>query len=224
MVIPAPLSADEKKNRPGDTKKQEAVDQEAGKGETTEKKDEAAPDNESETGLPTRDFTEEDFKPKVEEESYAWMIIRTIIIMGLLIGGFYYFFRFVTKKTGIQLRGEDVVNILSIVPIGQNKYLQVIDLAGKLLVLGITDNNITLISEITDRDEIDRIRILSARTPVGDEGGFQDYLARQLGRVIERFQTGKRGGRMGFHESGVDIDYLKKQRSRLKNLNGDDND
>ncbi len=223
-VAVSPLYPDTKKEKPGDVKKEEVREKgDAGKKADAEKTGDAL-DDESKTGLPTKEYTDEDFKPKVEEESYAWMIIRTIIILGLLIGGFYYFFRFVTKKTGMQLRGEEVVNILSIVPIGQNKYLQVVDLAGKLLVLGITDNNISLISEITEKDEIDRIRILSSRVPTGGEGGFQDYLTKQIGRVIERFQTGKNRGRMSFHDSGVDMDFLKQQRSRLKNLNGVDDE
>ena len=70
-------------------------------------------------------------------------------MIGLLVGGFYYFFRFVTRKVGIQMLGRDVVQVLSVVPIGQNKYLQVVDLAGRVLVLGVTDSNINFITEIT---------------------------------------------------------------------------
>ena len=133
-----------------------------------------------------KDYTEEDFKPKVQEESTGWMLFKTLIILGLMVGGFYYFFRFVTKKAGIQLVGENVIQVLSIVPVGQNRYLQVVDVAGKMFVLGITENNINMITEITDREEKDRIRLMSSRSrPVKEEGGFQDYFFRQIGRVSE---------------------------------------
>lgn len=161
-------------------------------------------------------------KPSVEEESYAWLIIKTIIVLGALVGGFYYFFRFVTRKAGIQVLGRDVVQILSIVPLGQNKFLQVVELAGRILVLGVSENNINLITEVKDRDEIDRIRLLSSKSSPVQPGGFQDYIAKQVGRFLRR-DSGKRMVRSQDKVSGnVDMDrmdYLRRQRDRLRGLN-----
>ena len=58
-------------------------------------------------------------KPTVEEESYGWLIFKTIIVLGALICGFYYFYKFVTKKTGMHIVGREVIKVLSIVPVGQ---------------------------------------------------------------------------------------------------------
>ncbi len=161
-------------------------------------------------------------KPSVEEESYAWLIIKTIIVLGALIGGFYYFFRFVTRKAGIQILGREVVQVLSIVPLGQNKFLQVVELAGRVLVLGVSENSITLITEVKDRDEIDRIRLQSSKSTPMQPGGFQDYISKQVGRFLRR----DRGKRMVRGESKVSenidmdrMDYLRRQRERLKSLN-----
>jgi flagellar protein FliO/FliZ len=161
-------------------------------------------------------------KPSVEEESYAWLIIKTIIVLGALIGGFYYFFRFVTRKAGIQILGRDVVQVLSIVPLGQNKFLQVVELAGRVLVLGVSENSITLITEVKDRDEIDRIRLQSSKSTPIQPGGFQEYISKQFGRFLKR----DRGKRMARGESKVSgnidmdrMDYLRRQRERLKSLN-----
>jgi len=180
-------------------------------------------------GLPTREYKDEDFMPKVEEESYAWMIFKTILILGFLVGGFYFFFRFVTKRVGIQVLGENVINILSIVPIGQNKYLQVVDLAGKILVLGVSENGINLISEINEKDKIDQIRLLSTKNSHSkNKAGFQDYIMKHIGKLIDRKGKSRSGGRDIFkaksNESGVNLDYLKRQKDRLKNLNGIDNE
>ena len=115
------------------------------------------------------------------------MFIKMIFVLGIFGGGFYYFYRFVTKKAGIGLFGGEAIKVLSVVPLGQNKFLQVVDLAGKVLVIGVSDNAISLISEITEKDQIDRIRILSNRTPppTGSVGGFQDYVMKEIGRLIE---------------------------------------
>jgi flagellar biogenesis protein FliO len=161
-------------------------------------------------------------KPSVEEESYAWLIIKTIIVLGALIGGFYYFFRFVTRKAGIQVLGRDVVQVLSIVPLGQNKFLQVVELAGRVLVLGVSENSITLITEVKDRDEIDRIRLQSSKSTPIQPGGFQEYISRHFGRFLKR-DRGKRMVRGEGKVSGnIDMDrmdYLRRQRERLKGLN-----
>lgn len=180
-------------------------------------------------GLPGREYTEEEFKPQVGEESYGWLVFKTIIILGLLVGGFYYFFRFVTQKAGVQVMGQDVFQVLSIAPIGQNKYLQVVDMAGKILVLGISESSVNLIMEIKDKEEIDRIRLVSSRAVSVQRKGFQEMIAHQVGGIINRVAQG-RGGKSGTlsskedFDSSVDLSYLKRQKNRLKKLNGFEDD
>ena len=176
-------------------------------------------------GIPTKEYKDDDFKPSVEEESFLWMFIKLILVLGLFAGGFYYFYRFVTKKTGVSIFGGDAIRVLSVVPLGQNKYLNIVDLAGKVVVIGVSDNNINLITEITEKDQIDRIRILSNRTPPAQRGGggFHDYIIRQIGKIFGRMQEFKnRDGRSKStavdHPS--DVEYLRQQKIRLKNLNG----
>lgn len=183
-------------------------------------------------GLITKDYKEEDFRPVAEEESYAWLVVKTIFILGFIVGIFYIFLKYVTKKAGINVLGTDAIQVLSMVPIGQNKFLQIIDIAGKVLVLGVSDNSISLITEISDKSEIDRIRILSSRTGAARGKGFQDTLARHISGLLERIteRKGKSSQRTqqervqdtGRVEGDFDLDYLKKQRSRLKNLGNHD--
>jgi flagellar protein FliO/FliZ len=180
------------------------------------------------TGVPTKEYREEDFKPPVEEESYAWSFIKMLLVLGLFAAGFYYFYRFVTRKTGVNVFGREAIKVLSVVPLGQNKYLDVIDLAGKVMVIGVSENSINLIAEITDRDQIDRIRILSAKTPPRDRGGggFHENILRQIGKFIGRVHDYKSGDRYKSTtvEYPSDIEYLKRQKERLKNLNGIDDE
>lgn len=182
-------------------------------------------------GVPTKEYKDEDFKPQIEEESSLWMFIKMIFVLGIFAGGFYYFYRFITKKSGIGLFGGEAIKVLSVVPLGQNKFLQVVDLAGKILVVGVSDSAISLISEITEKDQIDRIRILSNRTPPADRkvSGFQEYVMKDIGRLIEKvreFRSGRSKGRMKttIIDNPEDIDYLRQQRNRLKDLNGSDHE
>ncbi len=180
------------------------------------------------TGIPTKVYREEDFKPPVEEESYAWSFIKMLLVLALFAVGFYYFYRFVTRKTGVNVFGREAIKVLSVVPLGQNKYLDVIDLAGKVMVIGVSENSINLITEITDRDQIDRIRILSSKAPPRDRGsgGFQENILRQIGRFMGRVHDYKNRDR--YKSTAVDypsdIEYLKRQKDRLRNLNGMDDE
>lgn len=187
-----------------------------------DKKDEKK-EEKQEGDLNMGDYGEDDFRPQVEEESTVWLIFKTIFVLGSIIGGFYFFFKFVTKKTGIQLLGQEVVKILSVVPLGQNKYIQVVDMAGKVLVLGITDNAINVLSEIHDKDEIDRMRLLSSKTVAQRVGGFQEYLTAQMGRMIEKvagFRHRSTPTVVEEDQEAGDLDYLRAHRQRIRELNG----
>jgi len=172
-----------------------------------------------------KNYNENDFKPQSEEVSYAWSIIKVIIILIVMVGGFYYFLRFVTKKAGVEILGEDVINILSIVPVGQNKYLQVVEVGEKMLLIGVGDSNINLITEITDKDERDRIRLLSSKSAPVKTGNFQKQFSAYLNRFVENVSKNRPENKISKNyknlESGVDLDYLRRQKNRLKKMNGD---
>lgn len=175
-----------------------------------------------------------DYKsPKFEEQSVGWLTIKAIFVVLLLGGGCYFLFRFVTKKSGLQRFGGEALRSVAVIPIGQSKYIQVVELAGRLLVLGVTDHAINNLLEITDRDEIERIKLLSSRSTPVMEGGFQEYFKNQLAAL---FQKGKPVGKKperhtSFEENlyesmdGEDDDaahfrYLQEQRQRLNKMNG----
>ena len=179
-------------------------------------------------GVPTRDFKEDEFKPQVEEESSAWMFFKMLFVLAIFGGAFYYFYRFVTKKAGISIFGGEAVRVLSVVPIGQNKFLQLVDVAGRVLLVGVSEGSINLITEITEKDQIDRIRILSTRTPPPGKGAgsFQDQVVKDIGKLIDRVRGLRHRDRSGPApaEPTQDIEYLRRQRNRLKDMNGIDNE
>ncbi len=229
LLDTSPLySKKKRKNRPGKKAAVASVEKNNPKNLSLSEKN-SGEKIEKETGEnnPIRkEYSDEDFKPAVEEESYGWLIFKTILIMGLIVAGFYYFLRYVTRKTSVQVLGQDAVQILSMVPIGQNKYLQIVDLGGKVFVLGIAENSINLITEIENKSEIDRIRLLSTKSPEGKGRGFQEYISRHLGGLLGKLNEKKTGPVKNYsdfrqgQESGIDLDYLKRQRKRLRDLNG----
>lgn len=179
--------------------------------------------------VPGQGFVEEDFKPQVEEESAAWMIIKTILVLALFIGGFYMFFKFVSQKTGMNISGQSAIQILSTVSVGTNKFIQIVDVAGKVFLLGVSDNNISLLTEIKDREDIDRIRLLSSQSTPVQGLSFPEFVAGQVGWVIEKINEKRTHGLKKatveeIPRSDFDMSFLNKQKSRLKDINGNDDE
>jgi flagellar protein FliO/FliZ len=206
------------KERSGTEKSNDVVDVKENAAPIAETTNADKKDNEAQKG----DYLYNYEQPQVEEESYIWLIFKTIFVMGVLIAGFYYFFKFITQKVAITAIGQEVITILSVVPLGQNKFLQVVDIAGRIYVLGVSDNNINLITEIKDKDDIDRIRLLSSKSTPPKQGGFQEYLSTQLGKVLDKMKNqGRPSQRFTTEERTIHDDVLISYRQRLKKLNGD---
>lgn len=174
--------------------------------------------------LPDLDYDDNAFAPPVDEEGYGWRIFQTIIVLGLMMGGFYLFFRFVTKQTAMPSLGSSLVDVLASAPLGPNRYVQLVDVGGVLLVLGVTDNAISLLTEITDRDERDRLRLLASQEEPVRTATFQEFLTRQVGRIGDIIQQKKESSGKNMKLDGdeyTDYSTLLKQKNRLKDLNGD---
>lgn len=176
---------------------------------------------------------------QVEEASTASLFVRFFVIIILLLTGFYFFYRFVTKKTGFLSVGRGAVDILSAVPVGPNKYIQIVDIAGKIMVLGVTDSNISLITEVTDRDEKDRIRLESSKSVPMQNANFAKYFSDSISYmtdVVKKVTNEKKKKNVIKNQSRTPsslnedefedylnsekLNYLKEQKERLKKLNG----
>ena len=164
--------------------------------------------------------------PVVEETSYGWLIVKTIFLLGLFGVGFYFFYKYLSKRSLIPNMGQGVISQLSVAPLGQNKFIHVVEIGSKVYILGVTDSNVNLISEVTGKDEIDRIRLSSSKTTPVNKQTFQDFVAEGIGSLVSFI--GKTKGavekkRKNVHEDYAQetrMDYLKTQHDRLKKLNG----
>ncbi len=177
--------------------------------------------------VPGAGFGEGDFGPQVDEGSAFWEIIKVIFVLGLFGGGFYFFYKFIRQKVGINISGQEAIRTLSMVPVGPNKTLQIIDVAGKVFLIGVTDSSINMITEIKEKDDIDRIRLLSSRSTPVQGKNFQEFVADQMGWIIDKINEkrvhGFRKTRVEeISEKDIDMSYLDNQKKRLKKINHED--
>lgn len=64
---------------------------------------------------------------------------------------------FIQKKTGF---GSNVFGkVLGILPLDNRRMIYLVDVMGRVLILGVTDANINLLGEITEKDTLDSLRL-----------------------------------------------------------------
>jgi len=83
-------------------------------------------------------------------------LVSLFAIFVFVVGLAYFAARFIGGKFAQQKLGYGG-RILSHLPLGPNRSVCVIEMSGRVFMLGVTEHSITLLSEITDPDEIDRL-------------------------------------------------------------------
>lgn len=83
-------------------------------------------------------------------------LVSLFAIFIFVVGLAYFAARFLGGKFAQQKLGYGG-KILSHLPLGPNRSVCVIEMSGRVFMLGVTEHSITLLTEITDVDEIDRL-------------------------------------------------------------------
>jgi flagellar biogenesis protein FliO len=127
---------------------------------------------------PDYDYEDPEFNDNTV--SYPLMILRTIAVMGVIIIGIYFLFRMLLKNKNKLVSDSDIVKVLATYPLAANRIIQVVDIAGQVLVLGVSESNINLITELEDQEVIDRIKLASSKEKTG-AANFRDTFMNLIG-------------------------------------------
>ena len=102
--------------------------------------------------------------PQKEAPSFSSAALRFILFLSLLGLLLYFGLRFFrSRNQGLFHRGGDLVQLLVSVPLVQGKFLQIVDVAGQLLVLGVSDAGVQLLTNVSEGISADRIRLWQSR-------------------------------------------------------------
>jgi len=153
--------------------------------------------------LPEYDYTEPEFGEN--RTSYSLLILRTVAVLAVIIIAIYLVFRFLLKSRKRVVSDTEMIKVLATYPISANRFIKVVDIVGKILILGVTDSNINLITEVEDKEISDRIKLLSSKEGPG-RGTFREQFVKLLGgRGVSR--TGDAGYLRGYKDR---INKMKK--------------
>lgn len=136
-------------------------------------------------------------------------LIRTIIVLLLVIGAIYVVLLILKKFSTSGIDGSSLINIVGSKGLMKDSAVHLLEVGNQVFLIGSGNSSVNLISEITDRETIDNIRLnLSKGTPE-NKGTFADRIGRMLG-----------SGKMRKTEETVKNSegFLRSQRDRLKDL------
>ena len=173
--------------------------------ENTDKASEApVEENIEQPAEPTYEYTEPEFGGN--RISYPLLVLRTIAVLAAIIVGIYLILRLFLKSRNKIVTDTGLIKVLSSYPLAANRVIQVVEIAGKIMILGVSESSINLITEVEDQEFIDKIKLLSSKeSKVG--GSFKDQILKLIG--------GK-----GFQKEGQisNINSYKKRISKFRKL------
>ncbi len=96
---------------------------------------------------------EERYRREEEPSSLLWTLVKVILVFGILTAAMYYVLKFISKNRQNMYPVKDAMRVLASLSLAPNKQLQIVDISGMLLVVGVSDGSVNLIKEI-DSSEI----------------------------------------------------------------------
>ena len=87
------------------------------------------------------------------------MIIRMIIVLVLVIVILYVILRFIKKRNNNIQSSDDFMRRVSSLNFAPGKSVEIVTLVDRCFMLGVTDSNINLIAEITDKEMISALNL-----------------------------------------------------------------
>ncbi len=108
------------------------------------------------------DGSEEEFLPDNLGPNNNFFLM--IFLLFIFIVALYLVIRWVSKKRNITFTNSDFAKVEGTKALALNKYIQLVKIGEKYYLLGIGDHSVNLIKEISDKDEIDTIKLSVSKT------------------------------------------------------------
>jgi flagellar biogenesis protein FliO len=188
-------------------------------------------------------FGDAEAQPELESEGFSafsfWDLVRMILVLGFVIGSIYVVFYFLKRSSTQRLAGgAGLLRIVDEHALAGGKSLHLIEVGRQVFLVGAADDSVGLISEITDDETLDTIRLAVSVQASEQPRAFSDLLS-SLWPSKGAAAEGSRQGAVrrdatrdntGDNTSGLEsvsagggagvgtFDFIGRQRDRLRRL------
>lgn len=95
------------------------------------------------------------------KSSTVWIFVRMIIALVIVVACIYGVLWFIKKKTNVVKDEDDFLRRVAFINLAPGKSVEIVTLIDKGYILGVTDNNISLLGEIDDKELIQALNLNS---------------------------------------------------------------
>ena len=133
-------------------------------------------------------------------------LVRVLFVLAAVIGVIYLLVYFLKRFSPLAENEEEQISVLATRHIKKDSSLHLVEVGNQVFLIGSGTNNVSLISEITDQETLDKLHLEfpGKRAPAGNS--FRQLIRRNFSR-----QTFK-----GLSEGSPE--FLRQQRDRLRHL------
>ena len=133
--------------------------------------------------------------------STVGMFVRMIVVLVIVIGLIYGVLWFIKKKTNVVKTDDDYLRRAAYINIAPGKTIEVITLIDKAYLIGVTEDNITMLGEINDKELISAMNITAdKKNNTKKPATFAD--------VLDMFLVKKGGAKNVFSETEQQVDNM----------------
>ncbi len=133
--------------------------------------------------------------------STVGMFVRMIVVLIIVVGLIYGVFWFIKKKTNIVKTDDEYLRRAAYINIAPGKSVEVITLIDKAYLIGVTEDNITMLGEIDDKELISAMNLSAdKKNNTKKPATFAD--------VLDMFLVKKGGTKNVFSETEQQVDNM----------------
>ncbi len=180
-------------------------------------------------------FDEAAPQPELDGEGFNafgfWDLVRMILVLGFVIGSIYGVFYLLKRSSTRRLGGgSGLLRIVDEHALAGGKSLHLIEVGRQVFLVGAGDDSVGLISEITDDETLDTIRLAVSAQGTEQPRAFSDVLSSLWSSRGAAGESSRPGGMTQDNTGGLDsvsvgggagsgtFDFIGRQRERLRRL------
>lgn len=172
--------------------------------------------------LDTPTANEANVIPSVSSSANIWTLVRIVLILLIVCAGIYGTVYILKKSTKTNVANDPYLKNIATLMLSTNKSVRVISIGSQAFLVGVTDQAISLISEIEDKELIDAMNLEADRNASVPSGSFVSILTSLLPKkvrpVIQTPEAPSVSNRTQDSTSALATsDFLRKQRERIQN-------
>ncbi|HTO21137.1 MAG TPA: flagellar biosynthetic protein FliO [Spirochaetia bacterium] len=136
----------------------------------------------------------------------TWDFVRMILVLACVLGIIYLLFWLLRRGAGRRVVENDLIRVLGSRGLSGSRSLHLVEVGSSVYLVGSSDGGVELISEITDKETLDSLRLKAAEQSTAGRRTFAQALGEIFRPAARPFSIGD------------GIGFLKGQRERLKKL------